>query len=265
MNIWTEKSIELANQRDYLDQLYKIYPMANNLKRELSDAKITNIKNAFLKSDNLKLIELLLKEKLFPVKDSYVAYLRRDKTALARNPKTINRLAGMIYDLGFENTIDNMSKPKETNRQIGPLFRNWLQKKSLGVNLTSDTKNFINSEQDLILDLSDVQLMLFAKENLGYNRNKGLDFIAKFNNIIVLGESKFLTDFGGHQNAQFEDALTTLRVDLQSSKYKVIKIAILDGVLYIKSKNKFYKTLQALGDDEVVISSLLLRDFLYSL
>ena len=34
MNIWTQKSIELANQRNYLDLLYKIYPMSNNLRNE---------------------------------------------------------------------------------------------------------------------------------------------------------------------------------------------------------------------------------------
>lgn len=36
MNIWTKKSIELANQKNYLDLLFKIYPMSINLRRELS-------------------------------------------------------------------------------------------------------------------------------------------------------------------------------------------------------------------------------------
>ena len=54
-----------------------------------------------------------------------------------------------------------------------------------------------------------------------------------------MGEAKFLTDFGGHQNAQFDDALSTMRTKLERSKYKVLLISILDGVLYIKSKNKW--------------------------
>ena len=62
MNIWTEKSIELANQRDYLDQLFKVYPMANNLKRELSESNLSQINLAFNEKDNEKLIRLLLEQ-----------------------------------------------------------------------------------------------------------------------------------------------------------------------------------------------------------
>ncbi|MBR0518372.1 hypothetical protein IJJ97_01120 [bacterium] len=36
MNYWTKQSIELANQRNYLDLLYKIYPMSHNLRREIT-------------------------------------------------------------------------------------------------------------------------------------------------------------------------------------------------------------------------------------
>jgi len=36
MNLWTQKSIELAAQSNYLDQLYRVYPMSINLRRELS-------------------------------------------------------------------------------------------------------------------------------------------------------------------------------------------------------------------------------------
>ena len=147
MNIWTEKSIELANQRDYLDQLFKVYPMANNLKRELSESNLSQINLAFNEKDNEKLIRLLLEQELFPVKDSYVAYLRRDKSAINRNPRTIDSLSGMVYEMGIE----------------------------------------------------------------------------------------------------------------------VIKIAILDGVLYIPNEGKMYQQLLDAKEDEVIISALLLRDFLYSL
>ena len=37
MNIWTQKSIELANQRDYLDLLYRVYPISENARREIPD------------------------------------------------------------------------------------------------------------------------------------------------------------------------------------------------------------------------------------
>ena len=35
--------------------------------------------------------------------------------------------------MGLDAIYARCSEPKETNRQIGPLFRRWLSKKSLGV------------------------------------------------------------------------------------------------------------------------------------
>lgn len=265
MNIWTEKSIELANQRDYLDQLYKVYPMANNLKRELSEDTIVKLEQRFNDKDNKRLISLLLEQELFPVKDSYVAYLRRDKTALERNPNTVNRLSGMIYEMGLEEALINMTLPKETNRQIGPLFSNWLRNRSLGAPVTKRIKKFLEYEGNIILDASDAAMEIFARDYLGYNHNKGIDFIAKFNNNYVVGEAKFLTDFGGHQNAQLADALNVLRSNFKRTDYNVIPIAILDGVLYIPNKGKMHRQITNAPNNEIILSALMLRNFLYSL
>ena len=57
--------------------------------------------------------------------------------------------------------------------------------------------------------------------------------VARFNGKYIIAEAKFLTDFGGHQNAQFADAISTLKAGCSA-----ITIGILDGVLYIKGKNK---------------------------
>ena len=40
----------------------------------------------------------------------------------------------------------------------------------------------------------------YAAKNLDYKSAKGLDLVARFNGKYVIGEAKFLTDFGGHQN-----------------------------------------------------------------
>jgi hypothetical protein len=197
---------------------------------------------------------------VFPIKDSYIAFLKRDISAIDRNPKTINRICGRLYEMGLNKIFERCSEPKETNRQIGPLFRRWLKSKSLGVvPVTLDT--FLNSEEDAILDGSDAQLLKFAAEKLNYKHTKGVDFIARFNKKYVIGEAKFLTDFGGHQNAQFNDAISMLLV----KNVKATKIAILDGVLYIKGKNKMYKQLTTKYKDLNIMSSLVLRDFLYQL
>ncbi len=104
-------------------------------------------------------------------------------------------------------------------------------------------------------------MMNFAKNNLDYNHNKGLDFAARFNGKYVIGEAKFLTDFGGYQNAQFNDAINMI----ETKGVKAIKIAVLDGVLYIKGNNKMYKLLTERYKDYNIMSALVLREFLYQL
>ena len=56
MNIWTQKSIELANQRNYLDLLYKIYPMSNNLRREMKKEDIQKLNEFYEMRDKYKLL-----------------------------------------------------------------------------------------------------------------------------------------------------------------------------------------------------------------
>ena len=73
MNIWTKKSIELATQRNYLDLLYRVYPMSVNLRRELPNSTLINIRTAFDSRDGNALLKILLKQEVFPIKDSYVA------------------------------------------------------------------------------------------------------------------------------------------------------------------------------------------------
>lgn len=266
MNIWTEKSIELANQRNYLDLLYKVYPMSVNLRRELSSSDTNKIKEYFDNHNSQSLLKILLKQEIFPIKDSYVAYLKRDNTAIERNPNTVNRLTGMLYEMGLDEIFEKTTVPKETNRQIGPLFKAWIDKGFLGCKITKDENEFMKYDENIIFNSSDTAMANLAKKYFGYDREKGLDFIAKFNNTFIIAEAKFLTDFGGHQNAQFDDAISTMKYPLKNDKYNVIKISILDGVLYIKSNNKMHSRLyNEFNDDEVVISAVLLRDFLYSI
>lgn len=96
---------------------------------------------------------------------------------------------------------------------------------------------FLATKENAILDAGDAEMMAFAEEHLNYKHNKGLDFIGRFNGKYVIAEAKFLTDFGGHQNAQFNDAIATIK----AKNVKAIKAAVLDGVLYIKGNNKMYK------------------------
>lgn len=260
MNRWTELSIEYAHQRSYLDDLFQVYPTIPEGMRDINEEIWADIEKYFNRKNNDALIKELLKLNLFPIKDSYIAYLKRDDSAINRNPKTINRICGRLYEMGLNKIFERCSEPKETNRQIGPMFREWLRKKTLGI-MPVDLSEFITNNNDAILDASDNAMMDFAKNNLGYNHNKGLDFVARFNGKYIIGEAKFLTDFGGHQNAQFNDAISTV----EAKGVKAIKIAILDGVLYIKGNNKMYKSITKSYKDYNIMSALVLREFLYQL
>lgn len=260
MNNWTKLSIEYANQKSYLDDLFQVYPTIPEGIRDIDDDLWKKVEQAFEKKDNDELIKNLLELNLFPIKDSYVAYLKRDNSAIDRNPETINRLCGRLYEMGLDDIFSRCSEPKETNRQIGPLFRRWINKKSLGIQPIKHDE-FLKSKGNAILDGSDVEMMSFAKEHLNYKRNKGLDFVAKFNGKYIIGEAKFLTDFGGHQNAQFNDAIATIKV----KGVKAETVAILDGVLYIKGKNKMHAEITTKLKKYNIMSTLVFREFLYQL
>ena len=259
MNYWTQLSIDYANQRNYLDDLFSVYPTIPNGIRDLDEDLWKKVETSFNSQNNKELVENLLKLELFPIKDSYVAYLKRDKSSIERNPKTVDRLSGRIYEMGLEKVFERATEPKETNRQIGPLFRRWLNKGSLGIKPVP-LDEFLSNNENAILDAGDNEMMNFAKEHLGYNHNKGLDLVARFNGKYVIGEAKFLTDFGGHQNAQFNDAITTA-----TTKVDAITIAILDGVLYIPGNNKMYQSVTETYKEQNIMSALVLREFLYQI
>lgn len=259
MNYWTELSIKFANQKNYLDELFRVYPTIPEGIREINEDVWDLIKEAFNENDNDKLIKALLQFDLFPIKDSYVAYLRRDKTSIERNPNTIDRLSGRLYEMGLDKVYEKCTEPKETNRQIGPLFKRWIDKGSLGI-MPVELEEFRRTSDNAILSASDHEMQVFAMKNLGYKVDKGLDFIGRFNGKYIIGEAKFLSDFGGHQNAQYNDAITTLKAEVNND---VITIAILDGVLYIPSKGGRKK--MSIDTEDNIMSSLVLREFLYQI
>lgn len=235
MNYWANLSIEFTNQRNYLDELFSVYATVTEGLREIDEWLWENVKRSFTEKNNHELLKHLLQFEPFPIKDSYVAYLKRDKAALERNPNSVDRICGRLYELGLDAIFARCSEPKETNRQIGPLFRRWLRKKSLGVEHVAFDE-FISTNSSPVRDASDARLMSFARERLRYKHDKGLDFVARFNGKYVIGEAKFLSDFGGHQNAQFNDAVSTV-----TTKANAVTVAILDGVLFIKGNNKMYR------------------------
>lgn len=257
MNSWIKKSIELANSPKYLDKLYAVYPMDVGGIRKIPKSILERIEGAVKGKDKQGLVKLLLKElELFPIKDSYVAFLRRYPDAINTNPKTVERLGNRLLEMGYKGIIQASTQPKETNRQIGPLFRRWLP--SIGYPIL-EKEEFLKHRGIAFLEGSDKYLMEFCNKILGTKLEKGLDFLLRVNDSFVIGEAKFLTDFGGHQNAQFNDALTLLH----HRKGKAMKVAVLDGVVWIKGRNKMHST--AKKEKGIALSALLLNDFIETL
>ena len=162
--------------------------------------------------------------------------------------------------MGLDKVFERCSEPKETNRQIGPLFKRWINNGNIGVPIMN-INEFVNTEQNAILNATDADMMLWAQKNVNYHRKKGLDFVARFNGKYIIGEAKFLTDFGGHQNVQFNDAIDTIT----DKSIKATTVAILDGVLYIPGKNKLYTAITEDYNQYNILSALVLNEFLYSL
>jgi hypothetical protein len=282
MNEWTKKSFKLHESLGYLDHLSTVYPMKKNDKRELNPKFKKSLKECFDSKDDQKLFELLLPLKKFPVKDSYKAYFSRTPKSerheiIEKNPETVHRICERIYRIGYERMIQGLEAPKETNRQIGPMFTDWIRNEYPSY---KNINHFLNSDDYIsILSGSDDKLVKFAKNKLNINlpkgrsnQEKGLDMVAKIETkptkTFVIGEAKFLTDFGGHQNSQLRDALQLIVSPAfkNEGKYKIKRIAILDGVCWIDSKNtKMQKDLRKLKDNQIAISSLLLDDFFKSL
>ena len=258
LNFFLKESLEYAHVKCYLDDLFSVYPTKVNAIRDIDGNIWNKVEDAYKCNDDEALIENLLCLELFPIKNSYVAYLKRDKSAIYRNPKTIRRLAREIHRMDIDEIYEKCSQPKEANRQIGPMFKNWVNSGALRYPIM-DIDEFENTKASAILDASDAEMERFAKQHLGYNHNKGLDFLARVSGKYVIGEAKFLSDFGEQQNAQFNDAISTLTTKVNKN---VIKVAILDGVLYIAGNNKMYKAITEEFYDCNIMSALVLGDFL---
>lgn len=281
MNKWTQKSFEISYNEGYLDNLHYVYPMLDNGVRELDEKIKVKLKNAFDEKDDVNLFKILLTLNKFPIKDSYKPFFTRCKSnevdsLIKSNPETIKRIANRIYTIGYEKMILGIEEPIETNRQMGQMFPNWIR--SQYKSYTNQEEFFNSSNEISVLAGGDSYLVEFVKKYLNVTlpkgtggSEKGLDAVIKLNTYpiptFVIGEAKFLSDEGGHQNAQLKDALHLLTSNefKNNGKFRVIRIAILDGVCWLSSERKMQKDIRGLNDNQIAISALLLDEFLNSM
>jgi hypothetical protein len=278
----TQKSLELFSENEYLDILHGIYSIGENLPRVMEEEDEKRMKTLFESGSDEEFFRFLITLPKFPINDSYVAAFSKAgkeklEMVIKNNSKTIARICKRVRVLGFEKARDKCLVPIEPSRQMGSKFSTWLMKEYPH---TKDSNEFLNSrEKCIVFDGGDKAMTLFALKYI-YDKlprgegeeAKGIDLLIRLliNNkpIYVLGEAKFLTDFGGTQNNQFNDAITFLT----SSNFKlkrnveVRRCAIIDGVCWMNWKStKMQKKISELNNQQPAFSALFLKDFLNSI
>jgi len=256
MNKWIKKSIEIANAPGYLDKLSRIYVMNVNPGRPLDATVEEAIKKAFKEKDTKNLIRLLLEAEIFPVKDSYIGFIRAKKDAIDQNPETVVRIGKRLYGLGLDKLIEEATRPIETNRQLGSAFRNGLP--SLGYPILEENK-FTQAKGVAFLAGGDKTLKDYAAKHLGCRLTKGIDVLFKKDSIFVIGEAKFLTTPGGEQDRGFDDASKFIKSKCGKAK----RIALIDGYIWLKRNKGLYNKIVRSNLD--IFSALLLKEFIEAL
>lgn len=255
MNVWAKKTVKLAQEGDYLDRLHEIYPVEPK-PRTIANVKILEIQEAYKRKDKLTLINRLLDLEKFPYKDSYVAFLRRDRTSIQRNPETVNRIFSVLTSMGLPGIIQGITAPKEANTRRGNSFSRWLRNNFSFM----DLGDFKKSRKGVVLlSASEKELMHHCNNELEAGLQKRPDVLAKVDEKYVVGEAKFLSDLGGNQGRGFDDAIKVA----SNPARKAVKISLLDGIVWVESKCGLFQSIK--NSSLNVFSALLLRNFLQSL
>lgn len=254
MNEWGRKTAELAQRSDYLDRLYEIYPGETRVRR-INTAKKAEIKRHIESGDDISLLRCLLRLEKFPIKDSYVDFLRKYDKGIENNPRTVARICKAVNALGYEGIVSKISAPPEANRVRGPQFKNWLKTQFEFEPMDS----FISINKGIVfLDANERILKDFSNQTLNLGLTKRPDFVAKVSGKFIVGEAKFLSAIGGEQSAGFKDGM-----DLVRARGTGTKVFVADGVIWVVTGCSEYKEINA--STNYIFSGLLLKEFLHSI
>ncbi|HBE73554.1 MAG TPA: hypothetical protein DDW31_05645 [candidate division Zixibacteria bacterium] len=255
MNKWGQKTLSLVTKEDYLDRLQAIYPH-EDVERDVDNETIESIRKAFKTKNNVALLNKLLDLEKFPYKDSYVGFLRKDRAAIKRNPRTVGRICGRLYDMGIEGVINGATSPKEANTRRGNQFQAWTRNAFKWLNKEA----FRSSKKGIfMLDTTELEARNFCNTVMGVGISKRPDMVAKCDNNYVIGEAKFLSSTGGNQGRAFDDGIK-LANNTSGNAYKVF---ILDGIHWIETGSDQFHRIEY--GNSAVFSALLLAKYLKSI
>jgi hypothetical protein len=266
MNKWVKNSFKLAASHGYLDDLSDIYPVDTTIRREIDKKAEGDIIRAFRSGNKKELILTLLRLDRFPIDDPYIGFIRKDKNALDKNPKTFRRINKRLWTLGLKGILEGVSRPESSSRKMGHMFKKWLH--GLGYPVLGTNQILKTKTRVVVLAGGDTALKKFAKKELGYRGDKGLDLVIKVGRRFVIGEAKFISTSGGTQDKSFRETMNFIK----QKRGKALRMAVLDGVVWSRSKQKkkarklnLYESVDKLDSKQIMLSALLLKDFIRTL
>jgi len=273
MNEWTQKTLNLVKTRPYLDMLMNIYP-ATLTARELLPKDILQLIVSLYKQNKRKeLVELLLDLKAypFPIEHPYASLLRHlnktvRKQVLLNNPKLIEILSNLLFNLGLDKILSGIQRPPDINRQMGPAFQNWLKGFFSQKHYAIFSKDLSTCPEDKIcfLDGRDEEIGCYITRNLGItmeNEKFERDLLVRVGNIYVVGEARFLSTPGGSQTRDLDKTITFVEKVMELGREDFIAIALIDGIVWYH-RPYVNEILKRAKDNIVIMSALLLEDFL---
>lgn len=139
--------------------------------------------------------------------------------------------------MGLDSIIRGVKAKKEANTRRGNKFSDWARRefKMVGIEEFKASKNGI-----VLLNASELEAKDFCNREMGVGLSKRPDLVAKSDNSYVIGEAKFLSQFGGNQDRGFDDGMALAKNPLG----KAYKVFIMDGVYWIESGHARYKQIE---------------------
>lgn len=253
---WVNRSFALVETGGYLDKMVEIYPPVLPGPRHIAEARLDAVRDALEHPDDAALLRTVLQFRRFPFNHPYVSFLRESPHEIARNPVVVGVISRHLREMGLEEVVEGLRKPKELNRGMGPMFRTWLERQ---YPFASDPAALeVSPEPVVFLGGSEEKLRRFAND-IGCGIQKRPDFVARAGGRYVVGEAKWVGTGGGNQDRGFDDAMK-----LASSSFpRATTVAVLDGIVWVRESGQMAKRLANFSGN--ALSALLLRDFLESL
>ncbi len=264
MNEWVRRSLEMANSPGYLDRLTDIFPIDVLPSRPLPKNIKDNIRELHRENKSLALLKILFeltkKRHPFPIEHPYASLFRQKRELMDKNPIVVKKLGDIILDIDEDDIIRGLERPIDINRVMGQAFFNWLKIyfPAKGIPLLSEDK-FQESKDKCFLDAKNSKILEFVNNELGYPLERGRDFLFKYGDNFVCGESRFLSTAGGSQTRDLVETIGFIK----RFKGKFMAVGVLDGIIWFSPS--YVRRLSQLESDEPAMSVLLLDEFLESL